>query len=108
MADIDVVGEAESGADVITKADQLGPDVILMDIQMPGINGIQATRQIVNKHPAIGVIVVTMFEREVVAHLRKKGVRPREIDGAGHLPTLEKPGKINAALRRWLEDIDNE
>jgi DNA-binding NarL/FixJ family response regulator len=83
VADIEVVGEAETGADVITKADQLQPDVILMDIQMPGINGIQATRQIVNKHPAVGVIVVTMYKDDdsVFAAMRA-GARGYILKGA--------------------------
>ena len=62
ISDIEVVGEAETGTEVIAKASQLQPDVILMDIQMPDVNGIQATRQIVGKHPGIGIIVVTMYK----------------------------------------------
>lgn len=66
--DIEVVGEASSGEETITKAETLQPDVILMDIQMPGINGmpglngIEATRRIIHTSPNIGIIVVTMFE----------------------------------------------
>jgi DNA-binding NarL/FixJ family response regulator len=83
VPDIDVVGEAETGAEVITKADQLQPDVILMDIQMPGINGIQATRQIMNRHPNIGVIVVTMYKDDdsVFAAMRA-GARGYILKGA--------------------------
>ena len=83
VSDIEVAGEAENGADVITKADQLQPDVILMDIQMPGINGIQATRQIVKKHPDIGVIVVTMYKDDdsVFAAMRA-GARGYILKGA--------------------------
>ncbi len=78
-----MVGEAETGAEVIGKADQLQPDVILMDIQMPGVNGIQATRQIVNKHPNIGVIVVTMYKDDdsVFAAMRA-GARGYILKGA--------------------------
>jgi DNA-binding NarL/FixJ family response regulator len=60
--DIQVVGEASSGEETITKAEALQPDIILMDIQMPGVNGIEATRRIIHASPNIGVIMVTMFE----------------------------------------------
>jgi len=62
FSDIRVVGEAASGEETITQAEALQPEVILMDIQMPGINGIEATRRILQTHPNIGIIVVTMFE----------------------------------------------
>jgi DNA-binding NarL/FixJ family response regulator len=83
VPDIEVIGEAESGADAISKAEQLQPDVILMDIQMPGINGIQATRQIVSKQPEIGVIVVTMYKDDdsVFAAMRA-GARGYILKGA--------------------------
>ena len=83
VPDIEVVGEAESGADVISKSELLQPDVILMDIQMPGINGIQATRQIVSKQPDIGVIVVTMYKDDdsVFAAMRA-GARGYILKGA--------------------------
>ena len=60
--DIQVVGEASSGEEAIIKAEALQPDIILMDIQMPGVNGIEATRRIVRASPNIGIVVVTMFE----------------------------------------------
>jgi len=78
-----VIGEAESGQEVINLAESLQPDVILMDIQMPGINGIDATRQIVNTSPHIGVIMVTMFEDDdsVFAAMRA-GARGYVLKGA--------------------------
>jgi DNA-binding NarL/FixJ family response regulator len=60
--DIQVVGEASSGEETITQAEALQPDIILMDIQMPGVNGIEATRRILRTSPKVGIIVVTMFE----------------------------------------------
>jgi DNA-binding NarL/FixJ family response regulator len=62
LPDTTVIGEAANGTEAIAQAEKLQPDVILMDIQMPGVNGIEATRRIVQTSPHIGVIVVTMFE----------------------------------------------
>jgi DNA-binding NarL/FixJ family response regulator len=58
----EVVGEATTGEEVIELSERLQPDVILMDIKMPGINGIEATREVVHTSPHISVLVVTMFE----------------------------------------------
>ena len=59
---IEVVGEATSGQDVVAQARDLIPDVILMDIKMPGTSGIEATRTTLQENPHIGVILVTMFD----------------------------------------------
>jgi len=58
----EVIGEAATGDEVITLALTLQPDVILMDLKMPGLNGIEATRRILHTSPRIGVLVITMFE----------------------------------------------
>ncbi|WP_260291572.1 response regulator [Sedimenticola hydrogenitrophicus] len=58
---IEVVGEAESGEDAVIKAKQLKPDLVLMDINMPGIGGIEATRRIRRQNPATQVIAVTVL-----------------------------------------------
>ena len=60
--DIQVVGEAATGEEAIAQAEMLQPDIILMDLQMPGVNGIEATRRVIQNSPNIGIIVVTMFE----------------------------------------------
>ncbi len=61
VPDLEIVGEATNGAEVIESAASLQPDVILMDLRMPGINGIEATRRIHRTSPHIGILVVTMF-----------------------------------------------
>jgi DNA-binding NarL/FixJ family response regulator len=60
--DTEYVGEAAAGDEAVALASALRPDVILMDIQMPGLNGIEATRRIHAANPEIGVVVVTMYE----------------------------------------------
>jgi DNA-binding NarL/FixJ family response regulator len=60
--DIEVIGEATSGEEALAQAEALHPDVILMDVNMPGVNGIEATRQILRDYPHIRILVVTMFE----------------------------------------------
>lgn len=61
MEDIDLVSEAENGAQAIEQVRQHQPDVVLMDLVMPGLGGIEATRQINTIHPATKVIVLTSF-----------------------------------------------
>ena len=60
--EIRVIGEASNGDEVIAKAAELKPSVILMDLKMPGMNGIDATRHIHESDPKIGVLVITMFD----------------------------------------------
>ena len=83
VPDIEVVGEAATGEEVIALAASLQPDVILMDLQMPAVNGIEATRRIVLTSPHIGVLVLTMFEDDdsVFAALRA-GARGYLLKGA--------------------------
>jgi DNA-binding NarL/FixJ family response regulator len=82
-ADMEVVGEAATGKDVVERAAELRPDVILMDIQMPQINGIEATRRILEGNPDVGVVVLTMFEDDdSVFSAMRAGARGYVLKGA--------------------------
>ncbi len=63
-SDIEIVGEAENGREAIKKAEQLNPDVVLMDITMPELNGMDATRQIKKRFPSIKIMILSMHTND--------------------------------------------
>ncbi len=63
-----VCGEAENGRDALNKAKQLQPDLAILDVSMPGLNGIEACRQIRSEVPGCDVVVLTFYESEQVVH----------------------------------------
>lgn len=87
-ADTEVVGEATSGPEVIDLADTLQPDLILMDINMPEMNGIEATRQILQRHPGMAILIITMFEDDTVFTALRAGARGYILKGAEGEETL--------------------
>lgn len=62
VPEFEVVGEASTGEEAVARAAHLQPDVVLMDLQMPEVNGIEATRRILQESPSVRVLVVTLFE----------------------------------------------
>ncbi len=89
VPDMQVIGEVATGNEVIAQAQALQPDVILMDIKMPGLNGIEATRRILLASPHIRILVITMFEDDesVFAAIRA-GARGYLLKGAVQEETL--------------------
>lgn len=80
----EVVGEASTGAEALEAARTLQPDIVLMDIQMPDLSGIEATRRLLVEQPQLGIIVVTMYEDDdsVFAAMRA-GARGYVLKGSG-------------------------
>ena len=87
--DTELVGEAATGDEAVTLAATLQPDVVLMDLQMPGLNGIEATRRIVPVSPHINVLILTMFEDDAsVFAAMRAGARGYLLKGAKRADTL--------------------
>ena len=92
VSDTKVVGEAASGEEAIKLAENLQPDVILMDIKMPGINGLQAMREILRASPHIRILIVSMLEDDdsVFAAMRAgaRGYVPKGVNQAEMLRAI--------------------
>ena len=71
---IEIVGEAENGSEVVELAAKLRPDVIIIDVSMPGVNGIEATRLIIEKMPSAKIVALSTYsKRSFVAEMLKAG-----------------------------------
>ena len=99
VADITVVGEATSGEEAIALCRQLSPDVVLMDVKMPGIGGLEATRRIVNHHPDIKVIAVSADDDLFPARLLQAGAVGYVAKGAPFDDVVKAIRKVMAGQR---------
>jgi DNA-binding NarL/FixJ family response regulator len=89
VMDMQVIGEVATGDEALAQAPALQPDIILMDIKMPGINGIEATRRILQTSPHIRILILTMFEDdESVFAAVRAGARGYLLKGAVQEETL--------------------
>ena len=86
--DMELIGEATTGEEIITMATDLDPDVILMDLNMPGCNGIEATRQIRKRSPNVKILVLTMFDDDSVFAALRAGAHGYVLKGASGIETL--------------------
>jgi len=111
--DFEVVGEACDGREAVRMAEELMPDIVIMDIAMPNLNGIQATTQLVKKNPQIGVIILSMHSDE--AYLTRtlaagaKGYLLKDnaevdLERAVHVVAQGKPFFSPAIANTLLED----
>jgi DNA-binding NarL/FixJ family response regulator len=91
--ELEIVGEASTGREAVERARRLGPDVVLMDVRMPDLNGIEATRELARAAPSARVLILTTFEQDdyVFGALRAgasgfllKRTRPEELIAAVH------------------------
>lgn len=88
MADMTVVGEAVTGEEAIQLTETLLPDLVLMDIHMPGITGIEATARIRAQHPRTAILIVTMLDDNSVFAAMRAGARGYLLKGAEPAETL--------------------
>ena len=92
-AGIEVVGEAEDGRAAVEHARQLRPDVVLMDIAMPGLNGLEATRQLKRQFPEVKVLVLTMYaNEEYIFQILRAGA-------SGYVVKKAAPGELVTAIQ---------
>lgn len=82
---VELIGEAADGNEAIALAADLQPDVVVMDLNLPGVNGIEATREVVTTSPHIAVLVLTMFDDEdSVFSAMRAGAQGYLLKGSGH------------------------
>ena len=91
--DLVIVAEAETGQEAVRRAVELAPDVVLMDIEMPGMNGIEATRRIKAEAPATAVLALTMYEDDqYFFEMLRAGA-------SGYVPKRAAPDELVSAIR---------
>jgi len=101
--DLQVIGEAASGEEAVAKATALEPDLVLMDIAMPGISGIEATRRIRSARPRIQVLALTAHDSPEYFFTMLQA------EAAGYVLKEASPGELFAAIRaaQRVNPIDN-
>ncbi len=91
--DMEIVGEVSSGDEAIKAVSDLKPDVVVMDVAMPGIGGIEATRRIKEAHPSVSVLALTMHEDE------QYFFEMLDAGASGYIPKRAAPDDLVSAIR---------
>ncbi len=73
-SDLEVVGEADGAKEALTQVESLSPEIILMDIKMPGVDGVELARQLKEEHPACSIIMLTLYD-EYLTQAIEAGVK---------------------------------
>jgi len=94
QTDIDVVGEAEDGSECLDKAAVLVPDVVVLDIKLPGMSGIEVCRQLKSSHPLMKVIMLSMYEEYEYIN------RALRVGADGYLLKKVASSELVSAIRR--------
>jgi RNA polymerase sigma factor (sigma-70 family) len=111
---IAVVGEAATGREAVERAQRLNPDVVLMDVRMPDLDGIAATRELASAAPAVRVLILTTFEQDdyIFGGLRAgasgfllKRTRPEELIAAVHTIAAGDSLLSPSVTRRVIDDM---
>ena len=99
QADMEIVAEAGNGHDAVALADELGPDVVVMDVAMPALDGLEATRRILRARPATRVIVLSVYsaDRPMIVDCFRAGA-------AGYLPKEGSFDELAGAIRTVMQD----
>lgn len=102
--DIEILAQAENGADVIVKAKELNPDVIIMDIGMPVLNGVEATGKLLKELPAIKVIALSMHsDKQYIKGMLEAGASGYLFKNCAYDELIEAIHTVNAG-KKYLSD----
>jgi DNA-binding NarL/FixJ family response regulator len=119
--DIEIVGEASDGRQAVEKAQELDPDVVLMDLAMPEMDGMEATRRIIKKNPKVKVLVLTQHDnKEYILSAIKAGALgyvPKRALGSELVTAVRAvhrgdsflyPSAATALIQDYLHQVDEE
>lgn len=103
-----IVGEANTGTEAIKLAELLNPDVILMDIEMPGISGIQASQEIKKIRPNCGIVIISMHkEKELIKKLMSYGVDGYLLKNSSQNEVLQAVKHVLEGGKYFSQDVES-
>jgi len=97
IPDVDLIGTASDGESAVRMAEALSPDLLLLDIEMPGLDGIDVARALAAKQPSAAVVFITAFDQFAVAAF--------EVEAVDYLMKPVTPDRLNRALKRARDHL---